>query len=123
VNQAALVARIGGAPLPDGQFAFTRLAQREGKPRPARGRGRSVGGLRTDAAFLQALVKEHPRLNEPLHPSLPYRGAEVVWAVRQEMARTVEDVLSRRTRALLLDARAARRSLGRCSPHRERTRA
>ena len=38
---------------------------------------------------------------------LPYTGAEVVWAVRHEMARTVEDVLARRTRALFLNARAA----------------
>jgi glycerol-3-phosphate dehydrogenase len=42
-----------------------------------------------------------------LHPALPYTGAEVVWAVREEMARTVEDVLARRTRALFLNARAA----------------
>jgi glycerol-3-phosphate dehydrogenase len=47
-------------------------------------------------------------LAERLHPRLPYRRAEVVWAARHEMARTVDDVLSRRTRALLLDARAAR---------------
>jgi len=46
-------------------------------------------------------------LEEKLHPALPYLEAEVVWAVREEMARTVEDVLSRRTRALLLNARAA----------------
>ena len=38
---------------------------------------------------------------------LPYSGAEVVWAVRHEMARTVEDVLARRMRALFLNARAA----------------
>ena len=43
----------------------------------------------------------------PLHDALPYTGAEVLWAVRQEMARTVEDVLARRTRALFLNARAA----------------
>jgi glycerol-3-phosphate dehydrogenase len=42
-----------------------------------------------------------------LHPDLPYLAAEVLWQARQEMARTVEDVLARRTRALLLDARAA----------------
>jgi glycerol-3-phosphate dehydrogenase len=33
--------------------------------------------------------------------------AEVIWAIRQEMARTLEDVLARRTRALFLNARAA----------------
>ena len=45
--------------------------------------------------------------NELLHPRLPYRVGQVYWAVRQEMARTVEDVLSRRLRALPLDAHAA----------------
>jgi glycerol-3-phosphate dehydrogenase len=43
----------------------------------------------------------------PLHPDLPYVAAEVLWAARFEMARTVEDVLARRTRALFLNARAA----------------
>jgi len=42
-----------------------------------------------------------------MHPALPYCAAEVVWAVREEMARSVEDVLARRTRALFLNARAA----------------
>ncbi len=42
-----------------------------------------------------------------MHTDLPYTGAEVVWAARHEMARTVEDVLARRTRALFLNARAA----------------
>ncbi len=42
-----------------------------------------------------------------LDPELPYIEAEVVWAARQEMARTVEDILARRTRALFLNAKAA----------------
>ncbi len=42
-----------------------------------------------------------------LHPALPYTEGEVIWAVREEMARTVEDVLARRTRALFLNAKAA----------------
>lgn len=42
-----------------------------------------------------------------LHPDLPYTEGEVIWATREEMARTVEDVLARRTRALFLNARAA----------------
>lgn len=44
---------------------------------------------------------------DPLHPDLPYTAADVVTAVRQEMAQTVEDVLARRTRALFLNARSA----------------
>lgn len=46
-------------------------------------------------------------LAAPLHPALPYSGAEVLWAARAEMALTVEDVLARRTRALFLNASAA----------------
>jgi glycerol-3-phosphate dehydrogenase len=61
----------------------------------------------SDATALRALVDARPGLGAPLHPRLPYSGAEVVWAVRNELARTVEDVLARRTRALLLDARAS----------------
>ncbi|MCC5913861.1 MAG: glycerol-3-phosphate dehydrogenase/oxidase [Balneolaceae bacterium] len=61
----------------------------------------------SDRVEIQKLVKENPELGEPLHERLPYLKAEVVWGVRREMAMTVEDVLSRRTRALLLDARAS----------------
>jgi glycerol-3-phosphate dehydrogenase len=61
----------------------------------------------TDAAELEALEGARPELAERLNPALPYRASEVVWAARFEMARTVEDVLSRRLRALLLDARAS----------------
>lgn len=60
-----------------------------------------------DADALRTLADERPELGDHLHANLPYRFAEVVWAVRHEMARTLEDVLSRRTRALLLDTRAA----------------
>jgi glycerol-3-phosphate dehydrogenase len=42
-----------------------------------------------------------------LHPDLPYTEADVVRAVREEMAQTLEDVLARRTRALFLNARAS----------------
>jgi glycerol-3-phosphate dehydrogenase len=68
---------------------------------------REAGLYGSDAAAVDRLARERPELAEPLHPRLPYRGAEVVWAARREMARTVEDVLARRTRALLLDARAS----------------
>jgi glycerol-3-phosphate dehydrogenase len=61
----------------------------------------------SDAYELQKLIANDPGLGQALHPALPYVKAEVVWAVRHEMARTVEDVLTRRTRALVLNARAA----------------
>ncbi|MFW6200385.1 MAG: glycerol-3-phosphate dehydrogenase/oxidase [Gemmatimonadota bacterium] len=59
------------------------------------------------AAELTALVDDEPELEELVHPQLRVRVGQVVWAARHEMARTVDDVLARRTRALLLDARAA----------------
>lgn len=61
----------------------------------------------SDAIAIQDMVRSHPERGRQLHPALPYIEAEVLWAVRWEMARTVEDVLSRRMRALLLNARAA----------------
>ncbi|MCZ6756610.1 MAG: glycerol-3-phosphate dehydrogenase/oxidase [Gemmatimonadetes bacterium] len=60
-----------------------------------------------DAPALEDLMRGSPDLQARLNDDLPYRAGEVVWAVRHEMARTVEDVLSRRTRSLPLDARAA----------------
>ena len=61
----------------------------------------------SDRAAILQLMDERPKLGEKLHANLDYIGAEVVWAVKQEMARTVEDVLARRLRALFLDARAS----------------
>ncbi len=61
----------------------------------------------SDAVAIRELAQENADWASPLDLALPYTGAEVIWAARHEMARSVEDVLSRRTRALLLNARAA----------------
>ena len=61
----------------------------------------------SEALAVKSLTRENTAWKERLHPRLPYIAAEVVWSTRFEMARTVEDVLARRTRALFLDARAA----------------
>ena len=61
----------------------------------------------SDLPELKALADESPDWSTPLHPALPYIPAEVIWAVRHEAARTVGDVLCRRTRALFLDAHAS----------------
>ncbi len=61
----------------------------------------------SDQASLQTIEAESPELARPLAEGLPFCGADVVWATRFEMAMTVDDVLTRRTRMLLLDARAA----------------
>ncbi|MGC9327274.1 MAG: FAD-dependent oxidoreductase [Candidatus Hinthialibacter sp.] len=62
----------------------------------------------SDAVLMEELAHRKPELNESLHSSLPIRGVQVVWAVKNEMARTLDDVLARRTRALQLNVRAAR---------------
>lgn len=62
----------------------------------------------SDAPAVQALMESEPRGAEPLHSRLDVTPGEVAWFARMEMARTVDDVLARRTRSLLLDARAAR---------------
>ena len=61
----------------------------------------------SDADEIRKLIEADAALGEPLHAALPYVKAEVIWAARHEMARTVEDILARRTRALFLNARAS----------------
>ncbi len=61
----------------------------------------------SDAIELNKLIESDKSLGEKLHPQLPYTIAEVVWAIRHEMAETVEDVLARRLRILFLNAKLA----------------
>ncbi|HMI05351.1 MAG TPA: glycerol-3-phosphate dehydrogenase/oxidase [Pedobacter sp.] len=61
----------------------------------------------SDAAGVKELMESEFGLDARVHPEYGYVKAEVVWMVRNEMARTVEDVISRRMRLLFLDARAA----------------
>jgi glycerol-3-phosphate dehydrogenase len=69
-------------------------APREGHPLAVYG---------SDAEAVSSLAGAHV----PLHPDLPIVESQVRWAARRELARTVEDFLARRTRALLLNARAS----------------
>jgi glycerol-3-phosphate dehydrogenase len=62
----------------------------------------------SEARVVLAMVEADPELGRPLVPGLPYVRAEAVFAARYEMAQSLDDVLSRRTRALLLDAAACR---------------
>ena len=90
--------------------------------RPPAGTPAEAARLGVDPVRLAHLVGRHgsetgavlgccagrEELARPLHPSLPYLEVEVVWSARMEMARTVDDVLARRTRALILNRAAAR---------------
>jgi len=62
----------------------------------------------TDRDKIEALIKQNPSLGQQLHPSFPFVEAEVLWSARNEMAETVEDILSRRLRILFIDAHAAK---------------
>lgn len=66
-----------------------------------------LAGYGSDAAAIRSIIDADPASGTPLHPALSLRPAEVLWHARGEMARSVEDVLARRSRALLLNARAA----------------
>ncbi len=61
----------------------------------------------SDQEGVLRLAEEEVALSETLHPEYAHIKAEVIWAVRHEMARTVEDFLARRIRMLFLDAKAA----------------
>jgi len=64
----------------------------------------------SDTGAIQAMIEVEPTLSQAIDAALPYTFAQVIFAVRFEMARTLEDVLSRRTRSLLLDSAAALRA-------------
>lgn len=62
----------------------------------------------SDREAIEKLATELPQFNQKLHPDFPDLEIQVLWAARYEMAKTVEDVLSRRLRILFIDALAAK---------------
>jgi len=61
----------------------------------------------TDAYNIKKLEKSNILYSQKIHVNFNFTVAQIIWAIRNEMARTVEDVLARRTRLLFLDAKAA----------------
>jgi len=100
VNQAAVLAK-----LPEKDCVTKDLKIHGFTENAARLGALSIYGA--DAIEIQKLIEKDKSLSEKLHADLPYTVAEVVWSIRNEAARSVEDVLARRTRALFLNARAA----------------
>ncbi|MFO1053846.1 MAG: FAD-dependent oxidoreductase [Planctomycetota bacterium] len=100
VEQAALLAHLEERPC------VTRDLHLHGWHEDPKRLG-ELGDWGSDADAIEALARDVPALAERLHPRLPYRMAQVVFGARHEMACRLEDVLARRTRALLLDTRAA----------------
>ena len=112
VDAASRTAGLTRAPCPTAQMLLHGApadgSKEFGLTEPPAGAALRVYG--SDATHVRRLIIDDASLGEPLDSRLPYTGAHVVYAVRAEMARTVEDVLARRTRALFLDADAARAS-------------
>ncbi len=69
--------------------------------------GDPLSSYGTDSDKINALIASNAHWAERIHPNFEYTMAEVVWAVQEEMAMNVDDVLSRRTRMLFLNAHAA----------------
>lgn len=100
VNQAATLAKLEERPC------VTRQLKVHGYHRQPEEFG-DLHFYGADAPAIADLLQSAPGYSERLHEQLPYRAGQVAWAARFEMARTVDDFLSRRTRATLLNARAA----------------
>lgn len=66
-----------------------------------------IGSPNERSSAIKQLIREEVSFGEMAHPGFRYRVADIVYAVRNEMALTVEDILARRTRILFLDAGAA----------------
>lgn len=58
-----------------------------------------------NAVEIKNMISKQPELGDLINPDLPYTRAEIVWICRNEMPLTIEDILARRTRSLILDAR------------------
>jgi glycerol-3-phosphate dehydrogenase len=100
VNQAATLARLPERPCVTAHLnvhGFHPASEKFGR----------LWMFGSDAPMVRHLEESEPAWAAPLDAALPYTGAEIIWAVRHEMARTLEDVLARRTRALFLNAQAA----------------
>jgi len=110
VDQAATLAQLPDRPCVTHHLrihGFREAAKEEAAKDEAAKEFGALAVYGSDAAEIRKLIETDLKLGEPLHPGLPYVKAEVIWAARHEMARTVEDILARRTRALFLNARAA----------------
>jgi glycerol-3-phosphate dehydrogenase len=113
VDTAVAAIAAAGDPLPHraGRSRTRRLALRgaEGWEEARETDPHLAGRYGGESGVLTAMVAADPALGEPLVPGLPYRRVEALYAARYEMATTLDDVLSRRTRARLRgrDATAA----------------
>ncbi len=91
--------------LPESE-SITKTLQVHGYHKNSKNYG-SLSEYGSDANEIKDLLNERPEFNKRLHPEYDIRQGEIIWAIRNEMARNIEDFLARRTRLLLLDAKAS----------------
>jgi glycerol-3-phosphate dehydrogenase len=101
VNRAAAVAEHSARPCTTTNLPI------HGAPTTQKSTPQTYPLYGSDASQLAQLIDSNSQWQQPLHPRLETVGGQVIWAARQEMAKSVEDVLARRTRALFLDVEAA----------------
>ncbi|MSR41298.1 MAG: glycerol-3-phosphate dehydrogenase/oxidase [Phycisphaerales bacterium] len=99
--------RVGALEPRECKTARVRVHGYEAEPKLEAGIGSSRALYGSDARHIASIESTLPELARPLHPRLQLTGSEVIFAANHEMARTLEDVLARRSRSLFLDARAA----------------
>src|SRR5262249_32535669 len=104
LDDAIVVGGLPERPCVTEHLPLHGCVRRDDPALPAAGHMQMYG---SDAVEVQAYLAAHPSGREPLHPRLPHACGQISWAAAHEMARTLEDVLARRTRSLLLDARAS----------------
>lgn len=100
VDQASVLAGLEERP------SVTRELHLHGYHQDAQSYG-ELAPYGSDAVAVRDVLRAHPGGERRLHPRLRAREGEIRWAVEEEMARTIEDFLARRTRSLMLDARAS----------------
>ncbi len=100
IDKAAAIAKLPHIPSPTEMLSLHGYLEKVNPEDTLSVYGSNIG-------ILTEIIEENPQFQERLSQTLPYRFAEVVYACRHEMAHTLEDVLSRRTRALLLNAKEA----------------
>lgn len=105
INQAE---RVGGLPARPCQTAHLKIHGGAGGVTASETGHLAVYG--SDGPSIKSTMTAEPVLAARLHPDLPFTEGEVVWHARHEMARTVEDILARRMRMLLLDAQASKQA-------------
>ncbi|MBM3966171.1 MAG: glycerol-3-phosphate dehydrogenase/oxidase [Planctomycetes bacterium] len=104
VNRAASLANLRHSPC----ITSTLPLHGYRSDKPHDGCNPSLDVYGSDRIALESLAASAPHYGKPLLDDWhQLREAEVVWAVRHEMARTIEDVLARRCRLLFLDTRKA----------------